>query len=199
MVKIQTNILLFMSRSRCRDSHSLAAQRGAGQQIKLTSDTTCSKMTWFAILQVWYRAQLGGRFGYFLFFLLRGRKGGVRGPGTGGEGSVFIEKSQEGGESQRGRMGVRGAGRVWEFSGGGGLNIFFFGPKCPPRQKLLNPGNVKSYFWKKSPTQGRAPKIRRKQLKNTKIVTIFEPCSYFLYFLSFGAQTAVGDLVFRFF
>ena len=68
---------------------------------------------------------LGGRFGYFLFFLCSGRvKGGFE--AQGGEGIGFLLKIPGGGWFQEGREGV---GRVsaanWGFGGGGGLNIFF--------------------------------------------------------------------------
>ena len=68
---------------------------------------------------------LGGRFGYFLFFLLGEGEGGVRGAGREG-GSVFIENPGGGGwgfQDGRGRGAGRCLWRVGEF-GGGGLNIF---------------------------------------------------------------------------
>ena len=59
-------------------------------------------------------SHLGGRFGYFLFFLLGEGEGGVRGVGRDG-GGRFLLKSQEGGggvllegEGPRGREGVCG-------------------------------------------------------------------------------------------
>ena len=75
---------------------------------------------------------LGGRFGYFLFFLLfrRREKGSVRGEKGGG----YLFKNGEGERvSEEGRQG----GAHWGWEGvagrGGGGNIFFSGPKCPPR------------------------------------------------------------------
>ena len=71
---------------------------------------------------------LGGRFGYFLFFLLGGEEGGVRGAGRGQVG-FFTHKSQDrGGVSQKGG-GVEGPGGC--LRGKGGPNIFF-GDKTPP-------------------------------------------------------------------
>ena len=80
---------------------------------------------------------LGGRFGYFLFFLLRGGEGGVRGDREGG-GVGFLLKIPGGGVSQRGWEGARGPGGclqgIWRnWGGGGGAKYFFSGPKCPPR------------------------------------------------------------------
>ena len=78
---------------------------------------------------------LGGRFGYFLFFLLRGEEGGVRGEREGG-GSAFSLKIPGGGgvpgEGGRGRGGREGVCR--EFGGicWWGGKYFFSGPKCPP-------------------------------------------------------------------
>ena len=70
---------------------------------------------------------LGGRFGYFLFFLLGEGEGGVRGArrGVGGIGSLL--KIPGGGgvfQEQEGPGGcLRRIGDFW----GGGANIFFFG------------------------------------------------------------------------
>ena len=68
---------------------------------------------------------LGGRFGYFLFFLLfrgRGKGGRVRGE----KGGYFYLKIEKGGCFEGGRRG--GAHRRWEgVSGRGGQNIFFRG------------------------------------------------------------------------
>ena len=64
---------------------------------------------------------LGGRFGYFLFFLLREGK-----IGSGG-GFVFLLKSQQEGGGAGGAEGPGGClRRIGEF-GGGGVNIFFRG------------------------------------------------------------------------
>ena len=79
---------------------------------------------------------LGGRFGYFLFFLLWEGEGGVRGAGRQG-GSVFLLKipggggSPEDGRGPRGREGV--CSELGNFRGGGGAKYFFSVPKCPPR------------------------------------------------------------------
>ena len=75
---------------------------------------------------------LGGRFGYFLFFLLEGGEGGVRGHWEGG-GRLLIENPRRGG----GVSWVGEGGGVRGLEGvcggmGGGLNIFCSGPKCPP-------------------------------------------------------------------
>ena len=70
---------------------------------------------------------LGGRFGYFLFFLLGGGEGRVRGAGKGG-GRFFIEYPRRGGVSWAGGAGgSRGQEGVCGEFGGGGLNIFFRG------------------------------------------------------------------------
>ena len=66
-------------------------------------------------------------FGYFLFFLLGEGEGGVEAP-EGGGGSVFIEKPRRG-KGSPGREGPVSAAN-WGIWGG---DIFFSGPKCPPR------------------------------------------------------------------
>ena len=74
---------------------------------------------------------LGGRFGYFLFFLLGEGGRGVRGRREGG-GSIFHCKSRGGGlqegKGPRGQEGVCGELGIF---GGGGPKYFFSGPKCP--------------------------------------------------------------------
>ena len=61
---------------------------------------------------------LGGRFGYFCFFPLRGRKGGVQDPWRG---SCFDWKSQEGGGVLLKEGGGRGTeGACGDFGEGGG-------------------------------------------------------------------------------
>ena len=79
-----------------------------------------------------YFTALGGRFGYFLFFLLGGGEGGVQGAGRGGR-EIFYGKSQEAGGVSRvgGGWGGDGSGVCGEF--GGGAKYFFSGPKFPPR------------------------------------------------------------------
>ena len=61
------------------------------------------------------KALLGGRFGYFLFFLLGGEKGSLGATGRGRR--FFIENPREG-VSPRG--GGEGAGRVCAGNWGGG-------------------------------------------------------------------------------
>ena len=71
------------------------------------------------------RHNLGGRFGYFLFFFLLGEgEGGVRGAGR-GEGRFLIQNPRRGGVSRRGRG--RGCLRRIGDLGGEGANFFFFG------------------------------------------------------------------------
>ena len=78
-------------------------------------------------------SELGGRFGYFLFFLCLGEGKGVRGTRNGVGGASFLIEnprrgvSQErgGGGGARGREGVCG-----DLGGGGELNIFFRGPNA---------------------------------------------------------------------
>ena len=77
---------------------------------------------------------LGGRFGYFLFFLLWGGEGGVR-DGRRGAGFGFLLEIPGGGEGlqERGGGGAEGLGGCLCGIGGGGLKKYFFGgPKCPP-------------------------------------------------------------------
>ena len=74
----------------------------------------------------------------FYFFSVRG--GGRASPSRGGEGGsvFFIENPSKGGgvpgvgAGPRGREDVRGS-----FWGGGGLDIFFSGPKRPPSLRLF--------------------------------------------------------------
>ena len=74
-----------------------------------------------------FEEKLGGGFGYFLFFLLGGGEGGVRGAG-GGRGVIFCGKSQGGGVLPGGwGRGSEGPEGVCGEGGGGGLNIFFRG------------------------------------------------------------------------
>ena len=75
---------------------------------------------------------LGGRFGYFVFFLLGGGiagKGEFEAPGRRGGGHFFFRVPGEG------VGGGRVAGRVsaGNFWGGGGAKYFLSGPKFPPR------------------------------------------------------------------
>ena len=79
---------------------------------------------------------LGGRFGYFLFFLLGGGEGGVQGDREwGGVGFLLKVPGGGGGFSQEGAS--RGAGRVSAgiFLGLGGQNIFLGGRNA--RQDFL--------------------------------------------------------------
>ena len=73
--------------------------------------------------------QLGWTFRiFFIFFLLRGGKGGVRGDREGGGGRFFIENPRRGGSPTRGVGGGReDVCREFGELGGGGLNIFFRG------------------------------------------------------------------------
>ena len=77
---------------------------------------------------------LGGRFRSFLFFLLGGGEGGVRGASTGGGGvGLFLKipgRSSRGGEGGAAGWCLRGV-----FGGGGGNVFFFFGAEMPPRGK----------------------------------------------------------------
>ena len=71
--------------------------------------------------------QLGGRFGYFLFFFGSGRGKGES-EAAGGVVDFLLEIPEGGGlheEGPRGREGV--CGKLGIFGGGGGLNIFFRG------------------------------------------------------------------------
>ena len=72
----------------------------------------------------------------FYFFLLGDGEGGVRGRREAGGVGFFLLKIPEGGGVSR-RGGDEGPGecrqRIGDL-GGGGLNIFFSGPKCPPRK-----------------------------------------------------------------
>ena len=84
---------------------------------------------------------LGGRFGYFLFFSARGGEGGVRGDREAG--GRFFENPRGGGVYQEGVGGGREG--VCRECGGGGLNILFSGPTCPPSmgvQNLVVKGNA---------------------------------------------------------
>ena len=79
--------------------------------------------------------KLGGRFGYFLFFSVRGRGRGS--PSRERRGGVrFLLKIPGGGGGFSGQMRVGGrvAGRVFAGNWGGGLNIFFFGAEIPTKQ-----------------------------------------------------------------
>ena len=66
--------------------------------------------------------KLGGRFGYFLFFLLFGGAGtGRRSPRRKGEGPCRLGNREGGGGSEERRRGE--AHRGWEVVGGGGVEI----------------------------------------------------------------------------
>ena len=78
---------------------------------------------------------LGGRFGYFLFFLLGGGEEGVRGARRGG-GVGLLLKIPGGGPRRE-----RGGGRVCAGNSGEGLGwpkYFFSEPKFPPRLTITN-------------------------------------------------------------
>ena len=78
---------------------------------------------------------LGGRFGYFLFVLIGGREGAVRGARKGG-GRFSLKIPGGGVGSPRRGGGGEGSGGCLRGISGGGLNIFFSGPKCPPSHDL---------------------------------------------------------------
>ena len=68
-------------------------------------------------------AQLGGRFGYFLFSLARGgEEGGAQGAREGAGGRLFIENPRR------------------------GAKFFFSGPKFPPRVFLKCENSIKTYY-----------------------------------------------------
>ena len=68
----------------------------------------------------------------FIFFLLGGGEGGVRRQGGWG-GRFPIENSRGGVSPRRGTgRGSRECPLGFRGGGGGGLNVFFSGPKCPP-------------------------------------------------------------------
>ena len=82
---------------------------------------------------LYWETKLGGRFGYFLFFLCSGRGKGES-EAKEEKGSVLIENPRRGGGFPGGaRGGQEGVcGELGTFWGGGRLNIFFSAPKCPP-------------------------------------------------------------------
>ena len=69
---------------------------------------------------------LGGRFGYFLFFLLGGGEGAVRGARN------SIENPRRGGSLAREWGGDGPGGCLWVVLGGGELSIFF-GAEMPTK------------------------------------------------------------------
>ena len=77
---------------------------------------------------------MGGRFGYFLFFLLGTGERGVRGAAR-GWGTIFLLKIPGGGGvSRAGWGGASGReGVCAEFGGGGGAKYFFFGAEIPTK------------------------------------------------------------------
>ena len=79
-----------------------------------------------------FSEKLGGRFGYFLYFLLfrgQGKGGRVRGE----KGVYFhLERERGGGVSEEGKRG--GAHRRREGVGGGG-KFFFFGAEMSAKKK----------------------------------------------------------------
>ena len=71
---------------------------------------------------------------FFCFFCLGRGKGESEGAGGGG-GSIFYENPSRGvSRRDRGRPAGRVSAANWGIGGGGGLNFFFSGPKCPPRK-----------------------------------------------------------------
>ena len=78
---------------------------------------------------------------FFIFFLLAFGQGGVsQRCWEGGGADFFFGRIQEGGsfrrEGPKGRSGcLRRIGEFW--GGGGGVNFFFSGPKCPPSKEFL--------------------------------------------------------------
>ena len=100
---------------------------GAKASRKIPANCPRSCESWLAFLILANVSDI------FYFFLL-----GERGKGeseAAGEGGVdILVKIPEGGgspEGRRGREGVCGELGIWG-GGGGGLNFFFSGPKCPP-------------------------------------------------------------------
>ena len=88
---------------------------------------------------------LGGRFGYFLFFLLGRGKGEFEAPGGGGGGVRFLLKIPGGGgggvQEGEGPGGcLRRIGDIF-WGGGRGAKYFFVGPKCPPSIFCAPPKN----------------------------------------------------------
>ena len=74
---------------------------------------------------------------FFIFFCSGRGKGESEAPGGVGD-RCFIENPRRGGGGE-GREGARGrevCGELGNFEGGGGLNFFFSGPKCPPRNEI---------------------------------------------------------------
>ena len=97
--------------------------------------------------------QLGGRFGYFYFFLLGGGGEGGSPRCWEGGGDFLLKIPGGGGFSRAGEGGgARGREGVCGEWGRGGLNNFFSGPKCPPRQRAPeNATRPKTQaFWERS-------------------------------------------------
>ena len=86
---------------------------------------------------------LGGRFGFFLCFLLGGGEGGVRGARR-WRGFGFLLKIPGGGFSPERGGGPEGLGCLRGFGGGGGLLFFFFGGKMPTK---MNGESFFAYSW----------------------------------------------------
>ena len=93
------------------------------------------------LVKIGENSNLGGRFGYFLFFSAPGRGKGES-EAKGGGGADFLLKIPGRGVSrrERGRGGGRVSGRIGEFGGGGEI-YFFSGPKCPPSNIAFYPKN----------------------------------------------------------
>ena len=82
--------------------------------------------------------ELGGRFGYLLFFLLGGWEGGVRGARWGGGVSVVIENPRHGGVCQERGRETEGPGGCLQGIWGGGAKSFFFGAEIPTKRSLMS-------------------------------------------------------------
>ena len=88
--------------------------------------------------------KLGGRFGYFLFFLLGGGgKEESEVPGGGGVG-FLLKIPRGGGGFQEREVFQEGVCGEWgNFLGEGGAKYFVSGPKRPPSKKLTKSDNVR--------------------------------------------------------
>ena len=80
------------------------------------------------------RCLLGGRFGYFSFFLVWGGAGESEAPGGGGGGGLFIENhGGGGGVLPGGGRGPRGQEGMLGIFGGGGAKYFFYRAEIPTK------------------------------------------------------------------
>ena len=146
----------------CR-AHAEASKKPSEKQVSLES----LYLAGLLVLPFLF-SFLGGRFEYFLFFLLAGGKGGVRGDRGGG--GCFLLKIPGGGGSPR-RGGGRGGwvGVCGEFGGeGGGLNFFFSEPKSTPsflKREETTKKNIKDFFL---PKKYRTPRPLEKKGKTLR-------------------------------